>query len=83
MMELGIGLAGLILLYAMPLVGGVYTAWAGSGFVSSMIRSVVVGVCLLPPTLMMGATLACDFPLAETTPNGISWLGFFYGGQYC
>src|SRR5881394_3167684 len=28
-MELGIGVIGLALLFAMPLIGGVYTAWAG------------------------------------------------------
>src|SRR3984885_9439676 len=32
-MEVGIGVFGLILLYAMPLVGGVYIAAAGSGFI--------------------------------------------------
>src|SRR6476661_8782983 len=29
--ELGIGLIGLVILFGMPLIGGVYTAWAGSG----------------------------------------------------
>ena len=32
-LELGIGVIGLLLLFGMPLVGGVYTAWAGSGVV--------------------------------------------------
>src|SRR5829696_171792 len=30
-LELGIGVLGLLLLFGMPLVGGAYTAWAGSG----------------------------------------------------
>src|SRR5262245_49608425 len=30
-MEIGIGLIGLMLLFAVPMVGGVYTAWAGQG----------------------------------------------------
>src|SRR5678816_2909161 len=30
-LELGIGLLGLIILFAVPLVGHVYTSWAGSG----------------------------------------------------
>jgi spermidine synthase len=29
LLELGIGAAGLLLLFCMPLVGGAYTAWAG------------------------------------------------------
>ena len=32
LLELGIGVIGVLVLYGMPLVGGVYTAWAGSGF---------------------------------------------------
>src|SRR6478735_11409017 len=32
-LELGIGVFGLLLLFGMPLVGGAYTAWAGSGAV--------------------------------------------------
>src|SRR5262249_25424018 len=32
LMELSIGIIGLAILFGMPLVAGVYTAWAGSGF---------------------------------------------------
>src|SRR5206468_6609308 len=32
-LELGIGAIGLIVLFGMPLVSGIYTAWAGSGVV--------------------------------------------------
>ena len=39
------------------------------------------GVCLLPPTLLMGATLPAIARWVETTPEGVSWLGFFYGGN--
>ena len=38
-------------------------------------------VCLLPPTLLMGATLPAMARWIETTPKGVSWLGFFYGGN--
>src|SRR6185295_7690600 len=30
-LELGIGVLGLLILVAMPLVGGIYTAWGGEG----------------------------------------------------
>src|SRR4029077_10876691 len=42
---------------------------------------VVVAICLLPPTLLMGASLPAMARWIETTPSGISWLGFFYGGN--
>ncbi len=80
-MELGIGAIGLLLLVGMPLIGGVYTSWAGTGVFSIVVRSLIAAVCLLPPTLLMGATLPAISRWVETTPNGISWLGFFYGGN--
>ena len=33
------------------------------------------------PTLLMGATLPAIARWVETTPRGVSWLGFFYGGN--
>jgi spermidine synthase len=80
-LELGIGLIGLLVLFGMPLISGVYTAWAGSGMVGILVRSVVAGLCLLPPTILMGATLPAIARWLETTPEGVSWLGFFYGGN--
>lgn len=80
-MELGIGAIGLVLLFGMPLINGIYTAWAGSGFVSMLLRGIIAALCLLPPTLLMGATLPAVSRWVETTPRGVSWLGFFYGGN--
>src|SRR5215831_15335474 len=54
MLELGIGALGLLILVGMPLVGGLYTAWGGEGIGGIMFRAVVAGVCLLPPTMLMG-----------------------------
>src|SRR5437762_2128315 len=80
-MELGIGAIGLLLLFGMPLINGLYTSWAGTGFVGLLFRGLIAGVCLLPPTLLMGATLPAISRWVETTPRGVSWLGFFYGGN--
>ena len=33
------------------------------------------------PTLLMGASLPAVARWVETTPKGVSWLGFFYGGN--
>src|SRR5262245_50452914 len=80
-MELGIGAIGLILLFGMPLINSVYLSFAGPGFISMMLRSVIAAICLLPPTLLMGATLPAISRWVETTPQGVSWLGFFSGGN--
>jgi spermidine synthase len=80
-LELGIGLLGLLILAAMPLVGGAYTAWAGSGMTGIFVRAIVAGICLLPPTMLMGATLPAIARWVKATPVGVGWLGFFYGGN--
>src|SRR6266852_4585694 len=45
-LELGIGACGILILFAMPLVGSVYTAWAGTGVASIVLRAIAAGVCL-------------------------------------
>jgi spermidine synthase len=77
-LELGIGLMGLLLLFGMPLVNSIYTGIGGGNV---FFRGVIAGVCLLPPTLMMGATLPAIARYVEASPRGVSWLGFFYGGN--
>jgi spermidine synthase len=56
-LELGIGVIGLAVLFGMPVVGRLYTAWAGTGAIGILIRGVAAAACLLPPTMLMGATL--------------------------
>jgi spermidine synthase len=80
-MEIGIGLIGLVLLFAMPLISGVYLAGAAPGMIGLIFRAIIAGICLLPPTILMGATLPAISRWVESTPKGVSWLGFFYGGN--
>ena len=80
-LELGIGAFGMVVLYAVPFLGGLYTEWAGSGPTSLILRALVASICLLPPTLLMGGTLPVVARGVDSTPNGVSWLGYFYGGN--
>lgn len=80
-LELGIGVIGILVLFLMPLIGGLYTAWGGYGLQGFLLRGIVSAVCLLPPTLLMGATLPAVARRVETTPAGVAWMGFFYGGN--
>jgi spermidine synthase len=80
-LEAGIGVLGLIVLVVVPLVGGAYTTTSASGLLGIVMRGVVCAICLLPPTLLMGATLPAIARWVETTPTGVSWLGFFYGSN--
>ena len=81
MLELGIGIIGIAVLWLVPIVGRFYIANVGSGFTAILLRGVVCGICLLPPTILMGATLPGIARWIEATPRGVSWLGFFYGGN--
>jgi spermidine synthase len=82
-LELGIAVLGLLILFGMPVLANVYIAWAGSGLTGILLRGVAAAICLLPPTMLMGATLPAMSRYVETTPQGVSWLGFFYGGNTC
>jgi spermidine synthase len=80
-LEIGIGLFGLIVLFGVPVVGELYTRVAGTGQASLYLRALVAGICLVPPTILMGATLPAVARWVEATPSGVSWLGYFYGGN--
>ncbi|HZN33042.1 MAG TPA: fused MFS/spermidine synthase [Pirellulaceae bacterium] len=80
-LELGIGAIGIAALFVVPLIGRLYTAWAGYGIAGYFLRGAVAALCLLPPTVLMGATLPAIARWVEATPRGVSWLGFFYGGN--
>ena len=59
-LEIGIGILGLLVLYAMPIVACLYAAGvpesAASGLAGLLLRGIVAGACLLPPTLLMGGS---------------------------
>jgi spermidine synthase len=81
LLELGLGIMGIAVLFGMPYVDRFYTEVAGYGWPAMPLRAIVCGVCLLPPTMLMGATLPAIARWVETTPQGVSWLGLFYGGN--
>jgi len=81
LLEAAIGVIGLLVLVGMPVVGSAYSIWAGPGTLGVVLRAAAAGVCLLPPTLLMGATLPALSRWIEMTPRGVSWLGFFYAGN--
>jgi spermidine synthase len=80
-LELGIAAMGILILVGLPLLGNLYVAGVGYGFLGILFRGLLCAVCLLPPTLLMGATLPAIARWVEATPQGVSWLGFFYGGN--
>src|SRR6185436_11440241 len=64
-----------------PVIGDLYTKVAGTGQANLFLRAIVAGIMLIPPTLLMGATLPAIARWVEATPKGVAWLGYFYGGN--
>ena len=81
MLELSLGIIGILELFAIPLIGKLYSPVIGHGFGAVLVRGVVAALCLLPPTILMGATLPAIARWLESSTRGVSWLGFFYGGN--
>jgi spermidine synthase len=79
--ELGIALFGILLLFLVPLVARVYTEFMGHGLPSLLLRGAVAAICLLGPTILMGATLPVLSRAAENKRNAVSWIGFFYAAN--
>lgn len=80
-LELGIGLIGIGVLFAVPWLGRWYQQVGGPGLPGLIARGALVTLCLLPPTVLMGATLPAISRSVRATPEGVAWLGFFYGGN--
>lgn len=80
-LELSIGVLGILVFVILPYAGGLYIAIGGEGIANLLIRGILCAVCLLLPTIMMGATLPAIARWVEATPQGMSWLGFFYSGN--
>ena len=77
-LELGIGVIGLALLVALPLVRLIYLSAVGYGPAGMLLRAFVCLLCLLPPTILMGATLPAVARWMTVTRVGISRIGFLY-----
>ncbi len=81
LIEGAIGICGVLVLFGVPLLDRVYASIAGQGAWGIVMRAILAAICLLPPTLLMGASLPAIARWIEATPEGVSWLGFFYGGN--
>ena len=67
LLEAGIGAIGVLVLFGMPLLNSAYTSFGGPGIAGILLRGLTAGICLLPPTLLMGATLPAISRWVEST----------------
>jgi spermidine synthase len=81
LLEVGIGVIGIAILFVLPWVSRVYTESVGHGLPGILLRGIVASLCLLPPTVLMGATLPAMARWIEASREGVAWLGLFYAGN--
>jgi spermidine synthase len=81
LIEAGIGICGLAALFGIPWIDRIYASYGGHGLAGILLRALVSALCLLPPTLLMGASLPALAREWESTPRGASRLGFLYGAN--
>jgi len=79
--ELGIGVCAVLLRFLVPFIDSAYASIASHGFQGIFLRAVAAAICLLPPTLLMGASFPAMSRWVRATPAGIQWLGYFYAGN--
>jgi spermidine synthase len=79
--ELGIGILAIAVLFLVPVVRYVYVAAVGLGLPGMLLRGLICGLCLLPPTLLMGASLPAMARWLQATPEGAARLGLLYGAN--
>jgi spermidine synthase len=80
-LEFGIAVFGIAVTVAMPLVSHVYILGAEHGMPGMLLRAVVAAVCMLPSTILMGASLPAIVRGIEATPRGVSWWALLYGAN--
>jgi spermidine synthase len=64
-LEFGIVAFGMLILFGVPFFP---RFWHGT----------IAAACLVPPTVLMGASFPAIARWVRTTPNGLSWLGWLY-----
>jgi spermidine synthase len=79
--EVSIAALGVLVLLMMPWVGRAYVATVAAGLSGTVARSIVPAICLLPPTLLMGATLPSVVRSFGGMPSKFRWTGFAYAAN--
>ena len=79
--ELGIAALAVLVQFSMPFINRVYFAGASSGLPGMLLRGAVAAICMLPPTILMGASLPSIVRWLEASPRAVKWWGWLYGGN--
>src|SRR3954452_16162291 len=75
-LEFGVAGFAILVLGLMPLVGSAYATGAEHGLPNMLLRALLAAICLLPPTILMGASLPAAARWVEP-----SRVGLLYGSN--
>jgi spermidine synthase len=81
LLDLGIAVCAVAVQFALPFLNRIYIAGAEHGLPGMLLRGSLAGICLLPPTILMGASFPVIVRWIETTRSHVSWWGFLYGAN--
>jgi spermidine synthase len=80
-LEAGTAVFGILVLFALPLVEKLYIAGVSHGLPGMILRGLACVICLLPPTLLMGATLPAISRWVAASSDAAAWWGYLYGAN--
>jgi len=77
LVELGVALCGILALAGIPIIG--HLDVGGQALGGMLTRGLIAVICLLPPTILMGASLPLIARWIKSTPGEVSWWAILYG----
>ena len=80
-LEIGTAILGVAVLFFVPVASDVYAAAATPALSGVLPRAVLAALCLLPPTVLIGATFPAIARWLDATRRGIASLGLLYGAN--
>jgi len=80
-LEIGIALFAIAMQAGLPFLNRAYIAGAQHGLSGMLLRGSLAALCLLPPTILMGASLPMIVRSIRSTPDAVSWWGYLYAGN--
>ena len=87
-LELGIAMFAILVQFCLPVLNRLYIAGAEHGLPGMLLRGLLAALCMLPPTILMGASLPAIVRWIQSQESGVgsrqsgvSWWGYFYGGN--
>jgi spermidine synthase len=77
-LELGIAGFAILVQLSLPSLNRLYIAGAEHGMPGMLLRGILAALCMLPATILMGASLPS---IVRWAKSGVSWWGYLYAGN--